>query len=361
MIEIGRLLLAAVFAVAGIAKLADREGSRRAARGFGAPGWLGVAIPVVELAIAVALVPGVSARSAAAGAAALLALFALAIAVSLTKGRKPDCGCLGKLHSAPAGWGTVARNVALAALALAVASQPAGALSWIEVTVAGIANVIAAQAILAYTLLRRYGRALERIEALEAVSGRPQPLEVGAEAPRFDGLPAVGRQALLVFTDPGCAHCDALLPKIAAWRLELEGNLAIALVNDRPEVAGLYSVEATPSAVLVGADGRIGHALVAGVEAIEALVGSLALGPEPAMESTTNGRARVATAVALAGGLAVTTAAHAGRSSHQAVDPELKAIEDALRVGGQRLLAAAERSRKAIRAQATLLTGKKAR
>ena len=55
-----RLVLASVFAVAGVAKLADVEGSRRAMEGFGVSAWFSAAagrlLPVVELAVAVALV-----------------------------------------------------------------------------------------------------------------------------------------------------------------------------------------------------------------------------------------------------------------------------------------------------------------
>src|SRR5215216_6392572 len=56
-----RLFLAAVLLVAGIAKLADRAGSRRSLLAFGLPkglaGPLAVLLPLVELVAAVALVP----------------------------------------------------------------------------------------------------------------------------------------------------------------------------------------------------------------------------------------------------------------------------------------------------------------
>jgi uncharacterized membrane protein YphA (DoxX/SURF4 family) len=55
-----RLVLAAVFAVAGIAKLADRDGFRRAVEDFSVPAPLSrvvaVVLPVVELGVAIALV-----------------------------------------------------------------------------------------------------------------------------------------------------------------------------------------------------------------------------------------------------------------------------------------------------------------
>ena len=61
MLLAARLLLAAVFAVAGVAKLVDLAGSRRAMRDFGLPDRLaaplGTLLPLAELAAAVALVP----------------------------------------------------------------------------------------------------------------------------------------------------------------------------------------------------------------------------------------------------------------------------------------------------------------
>lgn len=76
---LARLVLAAVFVVAALGKLADREGSRRAVEGFGVPaalvGPVGLGLPVVELAIAVGLVVVASAAWAAAVAAALLGAF----------------------------------------------------------------------------------------------------------------------------------------------------------------------------------------------------------------------------------------------------------------------------------------------
>src|SRR5918992_6280688 len=73
---LGRLVLAAVFVVAGLAKLADRAGSRQALRDFGVPAVLvtplGTLLPLAELAVAGALIPTLSAWWGALGALALL-------------------------------------------------------------------------------------------------------------------------------------------------------------------------------------------------------------------------------------------------------------------------------------------------
>src|SRR5947209_19976636 len=115
------LLLAAVFVVAGLAKLADRAGSRQALVGFGLPAALaaplGLLLPLAELAVAVALLPAAWAWWGALGALALLLLFVSGIGYNLAHGRQPDCHCFGQLHSAPAGWPTLTRNLVLAAIA----------------------------------------------------------------------------------------------------------------------------------------------------------------------------------------------------------------------------------------------------
>ena len=116
-----RLLLAAVFAVAAVAKLLDLEGSRRAMRGFGVgdrtANALGLVVPVAELSVAAALVFQPSARWGAIGAIVLLLTFSAGIANAMRRGRKPDCHCFGQLHSAPAGRETLGRNLGLAVLA----------------------------------------------------------------------------------------------------------------------------------------------------------------------------------------------------------------------------------------------------
>ena len=135
-----RVLLAALFTVAGLAKLADRAGTRKTVEDFGvrsrAAGALAVALPVLELTVAGLLLPASTALYGALGALVLLGLFTGAIAWSLARGRAPDCHCFGQLHSAPASSKTLARNVvllAVAAFALAgsLAEPPASAVAWI--------------------------------------------------------------------------------------------------------------------------------------------------------------------------------------------------------------------------------------
>src|SRR3954469_10614583 len=113
-----RLLLAAVFVVAAVGKLADRPEFVRALRGFrlgDRPARIAaVALPVAELATAAALLVQPLAIWGAAAALVLLVAFTGAIVNALARGDAPDCGCLGALHSAPVGRRQVVRNAALA-------------------------------------------------------------------------------------------------------------------------------------------------------------------------------------------------------------------------------------------------------
>jgi peroxiredoxin len=270
---IARFVLAAVFAVAGLAKLADRPGSRQALVAFGVPERLaapgGIALPIAELAVAVLLIPAATAAIGAAGALVLLLGFCAGIARSMIRGEAPDCHCFGQLHSEPVGWSTLIRNLVLAALAGLVLAETAGGgaeapFAWIgDLSDAGLAAMlggvvlvalVGAGASVASALLRQNGRLLLRIDALEQalrnhgvpVEGAVEPdqpgLPVGSEAPAFtlpgvhgetttlEALLAPAKPLMLIFTDSGCAPCAALMPQVAAWQREHEGVLTIAFV-----------------------------------------------------------------------------------------------------------------------------------
>src|SRR4051794_29014305 len=115
-----RIVLAAVFATAGVGKLRDLEGSRSSLRDFGVPARIaspaGVLLPLAELATAVALVLRPSAQLGAVAALLLLLVFMAGIGTAMRNGVTPDCNCFGQIHSAPAGRSTLVRNAVLGAL-----------------------------------------------------------------------------------------------------------------------------------------------------------------------------------------------------------------------------------------------------
>ncbi len=338
-----RLVLAAVLAVAGIAKLADRAGARRALGDFGVPARIAgagaVTLSLAELAIAAALIPDASALAGALAATALLLLFAGALARVLARGEQPDCHCFGQLHSSPAGRATLARNLGLAAAAALVAALgPQGgwgaATRWLtrlDDTAAialgagvALAAAVAALAWFCLRLLRQQGRLLQRIETLERRDGavpRGVPahvpgLAVGVPAPAFvareldgretsrDQLLTEDRPLLLVFSDPACGPCNALLPDVARWqthhaetmtvaligRGRLEDNrakrdehgLTRVLVEDGASVAGAFGADGTPAAVLLDARGRVASQLARGPAQVRLLAARTIDGELPA-------------------------------------------------------------------------------
>ncbi|MBV9367436.1 MAG: redoxin domain-containing protein [Solirubrobacterales bacterium] len=189
--------------------------------------------------------------------------------------------------------------------------------------------VIAVQAWLVLELLRRHGMLVMRVDRLEDGSGdtlmahpwspagaaalalesngggQAAGLPVGTVAPEIDlpqldgrrgslsALRARGRQVLLIFTDPQCGPCQAILPDVARWQHNLEDGVTIAVVTRGSEASnranaaehGLqlvllqedregssaYNAHATPSAVLVDPDGMIASDLAVGALAITSL------------------------------------------------------------------------------------------
>jgi len=321
---LARLLLSATFGLAGIAKLADPAGTKQSILDFGLPAFLApplvVLLPVAELLCAIALIPAASAGWGAAATLVLLLAFVAGIAVSLLRGRRPDCHCFGQLHSSPVGWQTIARNTALAAVAVLVIWQgrqnPApsylrwfASLSSLEVASLAIIALAIAWAWSLFHLLRQNGRLLLRLEAVESKLGMNAPAEPGlpvdTPAPFFrlaaldagvvtlDMLRETRDNLLLIFTEPECNPCEELLPDIAQWQRQFAERLSVVLISRGPaevnrakvlrhnmgtlllqsdrETAEAYRAESTPSAVLVKA-GRIASPVATGADSIKALL-----------------------------------------------------------------------------------------
>jgi peroxiredoxin/uncharacterized membrane protein YphA (DoxX/SURF4 family) len=312
-----RILLAAVFATAGVAKLLDRRGTRSALEGFGVPRRVlpaaALLLPLVELGIAVALVPPATAQVAGLAALILLLGFAGGIANAMSRGRAPDCHCFGQLHSAPAGRGTLARNLALAVPAAFVAVEGPGpsVSTWVTdrtgVELAAIAAaVVFGSLLVAAALLWRENRGLRRrlAAAKDQLAEFPPGLPVGSMAPDFalpsatgevislGALRARGRPVALVFADPGCGGCKPLLAAVGRWQATLADRLTIAVVStgspaenlaaapdadhvllqEGYEVAHAYRAWATPATVIVAPNGRVASALVSGPYQAESLI-----------------------------------------------------------------------------------------
>jgi peroxiredoxin/uncharacterized membrane protein YphA (DoxX/SURF4 family) len=315
---IARLVLAAVLGAAGIAKLLRPTASRTSMAAFGIPRALvptaAVAVPVVEVAVAALLVPAATAEAAAIAAFLLLAAFTLGVGANLARGRAPACGCFGAVSSQPIGPATIVRNLVLMALAGFVAigeaaGKGASLGAWFGgLSTAGKAGVLFAAALVvavAVPVLAARTESPAVSEENEIDDEDWGGLPVGDEAPAFRlrdvrgsevtlaSLLAPGRPVLLVFAAPSCQSCAALLPDVAAWERELDGQLAVAVVSSDAEagreaahehglgtvledgardVAEAYRTVGTPAAVVVGVDGRISTETAHGADEIHTLI-----------------------------------------------------------------------------------------
>jgi hypothetical protein len=247
---LGRLLLAGIFALAGVAKLMDRASSIQSLVAFGVPQFLArpfaLMLPVLELGCAVALIPAASARWGATGVLVLLALFIVGISVSLARGRAPPTATVSDNCDRSRSGGRLWCGIwcLLAGIAAVIIQHDAEQSSTNIVSgMTGIARVGSASAVaamiavalaafalyLVFHVLRQNGRLLMRLEAVEGklgiVASAPAPagLPVGSPAPGFtlsdldggtvtlDMLREDNKPLLLVFSEPRCGACD--LPK----------------------------------------------------------------------------------------------------------------------------------------------------
>ena len=121
-----RLLVGSLFVLAGVAKLRDRAGFRRAVDRYRLlPSWVvgpfAAVLPWMEVAVGAALIAGVAIVPAAGLITVLLVGFAVAMAVNLGRGRDIDCGCAGAVGATRISWWLVARNTVLAVVTATVA------------------------------------------------------------------------------------------------------------------------------------------------------------------------------------------------------------------------------------------------
>src|SRR3954454_17264324 len=314
-----RIVLAVVFATAGVGKLRDLQGSRQSLQEFGVGERLarpaGLLLPLAELAVAIALIFRPTAQWGALAALLLLLVFLAGIGNALRQGLAPDCNCFGQIHSAPAGRGTLIRNAVLSALALfALTAGPGPAVdNWASDS--GVAEVVAIVAVAAAIALGLWAlplRAGWRKAAADLAIARrelaviPPGLPLGAKAPDFSltsvdaetvtlsGLLDRGQPVLLMFTAPNCGPCGEIFPSLRRWQQSLSQQLTVALIStgtpdsnrylvdehglerllvqDGIETFDAFRIRSTPSGVLISAEGRIATTTAQSVFEIEPMV-----------------------------------------------------------------------------------------
>ena len=329
-----RIFLFGVFALAGVGKLLDLEGSEKAVREFGVNEELAkplaIFLPAAELLIALALLPVSTAWAGAIGGFLLLTVFTGGMIWQMAKGNAPDCHCFGAIHSEPVSIKSLIRNIVFAILAFFLVARGAGkqGLSLTELRsemaiqlFLGLATIGLLGAVVYYLkkISEQQTLIMRRIEVLELVAhegghevkredaGDPHDsLPIGAIAPdfelpdlsgrivAFEHLLARARPILFFFVSPTCGPCQALLPEIEEWQSELsekvefvfissgtaqanaekfgDGRPKQILLQEDKEVSALFHAKWTPTAVFVNADGIMASHLAVGDEGLRDLV-----------------------------------------------------------------------------------------
>lgn len=327
-----RILLAGIFALAGVAKFIDLKGSEKAFQDFGVPKALAlpgaVALSVAEIAIAVLLLSVETSWFGAIAALSLLVLFFGQMIYQLARGNAPDCHCFGQLHSEPVSKISILRNVlfAIPAAMLVFSGRSSQGMSLtdprIDVMQFAFGVAIVALLVVAIFYLRqissRQDEIMRRVELMELVardggtverdemSHPHEGLPIGAIVPDF-ALPDIAGEvwsladvradnlpALFIFVSPNCTPCKALIPEFEQWQTDLAGKVRLVFISsgksednadkfagpvaeslllqkDR-EFAELVKAQWTPTAVLMDASGRVASHVAAGDTAIRALI-----------------------------------------------------------------------------------------
>lgn len=334
-----RFALAALFAMAGVAKLFDPQGTEKAIEGFGIPSSLArhlrTLLPVAEMLIAISLLFVDLSWYGAIAAAGILAAFTVGMLIQFAKGNAPDCHCFGQIHSEPVGLSSILRNFALIALAGFliysgieaqggdVTSTPlslAIVVGFSFLFVIGISVILYLKEI--STGQQQLMRRVELLEIIsreggeverEDLSDPNEGLPIGAMLPEFIGknvldgssfssadIAANGLSTLFLFVSPTCNPCQALLPEIEGWIAEFAGkanfvfvttgkdkeNLekfgavkpAAIIVQKEREIAESVNAFWTPTGLLVDGSGRIASRLTPGDNTIRELVEKMRTG-----------------------------------------------------------------------------------
>ncbi|MCU1290307.1 MAG: hypothetical protein JWN60_2536 [Acidobacteria bacterium] len=331
-----RLFLFGVFALAGVGKLLDLEGSEKAVKAFGTPDeyakTFAIALPVAELIFAVCFLFVGTSWLGAVGAFILLLSFIGGMIWQIKQGNAPDCHCFGQIHSEPVGKKSLIRNIVFAVLALILIAQ---GWNYQGLGFSELPNDIAAQLFTGLAAVALLGVAvfylkkiseqqtliMRRIEVLELIShdgangkeiereeaGNPhEGLPLGAPFPDFELADITGKTVtfehllgrakhiLFFFVSPTCNPCKALLPEIEAWQAELQDKVQFVYVSSGNveenleklggkgfkqillqkdrELAEIVKARWTPTALLVNTDGAVASPLAAGDIAIRELI-----------------------------------------------------------------------------------------
>lgn len=271
-----RLVLFAIFALAGVGKFLDLDGSEKAVKDFGVPENLAkpfsVLLPAGEILIALLLLSAATSWFGALFGFLLMLIFIGGMLYQMAQGNAPDCHCFGQIHSEPVSRKSLIRNGVFAFLAFVLVvsgrdNQGAGIFDSTGNSsegnsmsvILGLATVglLAAAVYFLKTISEQQTQIMRRIEILELTSheggGRETTREnlsnphdglpIGAPAPdfelpnvegrnvAFEHLLAQAKPMLFFFVSPTCNPCAALLPEIETWQSEIGDKVNFVFVS----------------------------------------------------------------------------------------------------------------------------------
>lgn len=311
-----RLAVAGVLLTSALAKLRSPSATREAAVAFGVRRQLAPlvawSLPAVELAVAVLLLPGDTARVGALAAIVLLVVFSSAVATQLQRGNRPACQCFGRVSHGEISGRTLLRNALLAGLAgtaLAVpAPGPAAYAREVGPVLTGTVLAAALALVLGIVLTemsqddrpvprRRRWRSEPPAVARERATAAPEfrlP-DLDGRLTSLDDLRRPGLPLVIVFLSPGCGPCRALRPVVARWAEVYRRGVHLVVVAsgsheanrlafvesplpvllDEAGVRAAYGVAGTPAAVVVDADGSLRLPVARGEQGVRQLLAEL--------------------------------------------------------------------------------------
>lgn len=273
-----KLSVAAIFAVAGVAKLADTAGTRKAIQDYGfsegLAKWFAVVLPIFELLIVLFVLASETMWYGALGAVVLLTIFTVLMLVQLVKGNSHDCHCFGQIYSQAIGPKSVIKNLLMMVPAIVIlllmprlslndlaqwlsrATDPGqspgflfgiAAIALLGTAVLYLKRTVDGQRIIADRLdnleisgEKHEGHSHQHHEEMTAPNeglpiGAPVPdfelPDINGRSVKFEQLMMRGKAMLFFFISPTCGPCKALLPEIGKWQEEFTSQIEFVFVS----------------------------------------------------------------------------------------------------------------------------------
>jgi Methylamine utilisation protein MauE len=257
-----RFLLAGVLLAGALGKALSGHSSRQALRSYGLERagarraiWAGTILAEAALAAAVAAgVPG-----AAFAAAGLLAVFALALAGAILRGRTgAPCGCFG--GRSRIGRAALARTTLLAGAFAALPFLPdlePSTQTWLAAGLVVALAGLAALGVAVLALARELGELRLAVAPQAALALEHEGPELGGRVALIERFERRAPLALAVFTSPGCALCEALKPSLQLLANDPEVELALFDEEGDADAWASLAVPGSPYAVALAPDGEV--------------------------------------------------------------------------------------------------------